>query len=606
MGTNTSSRDKEQVLPRNVLHDFNTYSTYFTVKLGRAYRAPNNPENPLPIGHSDPENILLLDTRGQDLNSSGQAQRPNPHPKLSVRHFDVMHFFNHGAEAHFGLDSTLRIFERGSASYIQDIGATMLDLGIASVAELVLWVGVGMTGWIDGNPGSDGGWTAVPVSQHWFPFHIHKIDVNIRSSGAEYTHWLKGWTHHRATDMNSQQINNVITRGLTFGDHLTDLMKKASKASSIAKRQQEENFKSNPENQPKEALKTILYEFELVESFPSGLKFSKDARVDSDTTTMNTGGVIDIHSGGESGETTMNNHIHEILTHCPSILKTLDKQNHWYKIITRSEMTEESETITFEIFPYQLDSKGLLPLKRFTYFFGGRNEDVLEFNFNMDGLFRLLPQVIVDSTRNAKEKDTSRNESADGAKTTNQGAVGQAVVVPDAGRGNTSNDKVTPANRRGRKSTGGFPPIKSKANSFYKNNLRETQRLNLNLTEQVESFVGNKLLEGGFKIIGDPNLILDEVTIQALKNGDPPAPLERAVNYVTFDIGTPNPDFPNNLEVENFIFNGYYGIRNLKSIWDERGTFTQEIDVYWRAELSPLSQVPEDRPPDEFGRVRKR
>ena len=120
--------------------------------------------------------------------------------------------------------------------------------------------------------------------------------------------------------------------------------------------------------------------------------------------------------------------------------------------------------------------------------------------------------------------------------------------------------------------------------------------MNLNLSQRVEAQAGSKLLEGGFKIIGDPNLILDESTIKALKERNPPAPIESAINYVTFNIGTPNPEFPEIPDTDNFIFNGYYMIKTLKSVWDEQGKFTQELDVFWRSDLADLARGKEEEP----------
>lgn len=586
-----TKKDKKQVLPDNPLFKFNTYTTYFTIKLGNSYNSQNKTDQVLPGGHASKENRILLDTRGQDLNSAGIAQRPNEHPRLTVKHFDVMHFFNHRAEATFGLDSTLRIFERGSATYLQEIGEIMLELDVTNIANLVLWVGVGIYGWESQGQGTFATWNPVPISQKWFPFHIHKVDVNIKSSGAEYTHWLKGWVYHRSTDVRSQHLNNVITTGNNINDHLLDLLSKAENNSIKTRKEQEAKKEKQPIGQEnRDVLKKINYTFTLEKGI-DGTSFSKDAIVVGDTTTQNTGGKIDIHSGGESGETTVVNHIREILSRSPSISKTLKENNSWYKIVPRTEISEKEETITYAILPYRLDSKGLLPLKRFTYFFGGTNEEVIQFDFNLDGLYSVLPQAIIASTRSAREKDTSENESARQARFKKD-----TIETPKPSQGKTDEAKVTAANQLGHKTTGSFPPNKSKANNFYKNNTQAGQELYLNLLDNVEAYVGTKLLEGGFKIIGDPNLILDETTIEELK---PEAPLESAINYVTFDIGTPNPEFPEVPEVGNFIFNGYYGIRTLKSVFSEDGKFTQELNVYWRSELADLARGEDDNP-DKF------
>ena len=587
-------KDKRQVLPDNPLLKFNTYTTYFTIKLGNSYNSQNKTNRVLPGGHELKENKLLLDTRGQNLNTAGEAQRPNEHPRLTVKHFDVMHFFNHRGEATFGLDSTLRIFERGSATYLQEIGETMLELDVTSIANLVLWIGVGIYGWESQGEGTFATWNPVPITQKWFPFHIHKIDVNIKSSGAEYTHWLKGWVYYRSTDVRSQHLNNIVTTGNNINDHFLDLMSKAENTVIKTRKEQAAKKEKEPKGQEKkDVLKKINYDFVLEEGL-EGTTLPKDAVVVSDTTTQNTGGKIDIHSGGESGETTIVNHIKEILAHCPFISKNLKENNSWYKIVSRADINEKEETITYDIFPYRLDSKGLLPLKRFTYFFGGTNEEVIQFEFNLDGLYSVLPQAIIASTRSAREKDTNENASA------RQARLGKDTVeTPKPSQGKADEEKVTAANQLGHKTAGSFPPNKSKANNFYRNNTQSSQELYLNLLDNVEAYVGTKLLEGGFKIIGDPNLILDETTIEQLKDGDPPAPLEKAINYVTFDIGTPNPEFPEVSQVGNFIFNGYYGIRTLKSIFSEDGKFTQELKVYWRSELARFARGEEDEP-DKF------
>jgi len=560
----------DQVLPDNPLKKFSSYTTYFTIKFGRGYTG-NSFNNVRSGGHDSPSNILLLDTRGQS-----QGGDKNQHPKLSVKHFDISHFFNDRAEATFGLDATLRIFERGGASYLQEIGRIMQELEVSHTSQLVMWVGVGLYGWrTEGKA-----FTAEPISQKWFPLHIFKVDMNLRNSGSEYTHWLRGWTYVRTAETEGQQINDIHTVGATLGDHLNDLMVKAS---SRISRTAEESARSGQINQAagqeNNPFKKITYSFELGSS-SDGSTIKKDAQIVSDTTTMNTGGLIDIHSGGESGITTIVNHIKEILAHCPTINQSLIAKNQSFKIIARpTVMNEEEESITYNIFTYSMDSRGLKPLKRFNYFFGGRNEDVIEFNFNLDGLFKVIPNAIVDSTRNTTERD--HTDTAQGAEERKESA--DLPMTSATAKNNPPATAFTVTNRKDILAKGDFPPLRSKLN-WYRNNTVNAQRSYLQNLDNVEAWMGPKLLEGGFKIIGDPNLILDEATIAELQIKG--APLETAINYIIFTVGIPGPEFPNIPETENFIFNGVYGIRSIKSIFDETGKFTQEINVFFRADLT--------------------
>ena len=582
MPSTKSQKSPKTVLPDNPLHKFTSYSTYYTIKIGRNYSGKVN--NVIKGGQNAEENILLLDTRGRS-----QGGIDNRHPQLNVKYFDVMHFFNHGPEAVFGLDATLRIFERGGATYLQTLGEIMVELEISSIAELVLWVGIGIYGWENQDRGTFNG---VPITQKWFPMHIKKIDMELNAAGAEYVHWLIGWAYHRTNDQQSQHINNIGTCGRTINEHLIQLMAFANKNIVKTREEQSKSPENIPPGQPRDIFKTIIYKFDFEEA-EDGSLIEKGAVVESDVTTQNTGGVVDIYSGGESGETTIVNHIVKILEYSPTVSRSLKAKNQWYKIIPRTELTKESETITYTIIPYQLDSKGLLPLKRFTYFFGGRNEDVIEFKFSMDGLFRILTSNLITNTRNSVEPDNSDTaQKAEG----NQIKGSQAKVTDDSGTGRTSESKVGSPNRRNVKIQGGYTTLKNKRVGAYRNISRDSQNVQLNLLDNVETFVGNKILEGGFKIIGDPNLILDEVTVEELKKAG--APLESAVNYITFDVGTPNPEFPEIPSTDNFLFSGYYGIRTLKSIWGEDGTFVQEINVFWRSDLSEIAGGQENKAPD--------
>jgi hypothetical protein len=570
------TRVRNSVLPDNPLHQFTSYSTYYTIKIGRNYSGKKAGTNIVPGGQDNEENILLVDTRGKS-----QGGNQNRHGELNVTYFDIMHFFAHGPEATFGLDSTLKIFERGGAAYMQILGEIMLELEVSSVAELVLWVGVGIYGWVDTNL-TLGTFEATPVAQRWFPMKMVKIDMELTAGGTEYVHWLTGWPYFGSNDRSRQQINNIGTCGRTVNDHLIQLMEFATQKAVDTKNEQIENTENTTNDNPV-VFKTVTYGFDF-ETGIDGSKIERAAVVESDVTTQNTGGVVNIYSGGQTGETTIITHISKILEHCPAINASLKKKNQWYKIVPRTDMTEEFEDITYTIIPYQLDSRGLLPLKRFNYFFGGTNEDVIEFSFSLDGLFIVLGQSTINGTRNSVE--TNNDEGATKAEG-NKEKSENIKVIDDPNIPKTAQDKVSPSNRRNQRGRGMYAPLKNKGRGAYRNISSKAQNVQLNLMDNVETFVGNKILEGGFTIVGDPNLILDEKTIVELEKAG--APFEKAINYITFDIGTPNPEFPDIPSTDNFIFSGYYGIRTLKSVWQEDGTFTQEITVFWRADLSSIA-----------------
>ncbi len=91
-------------------------------------------------------------------------------------------------------------------------------------------------------------------------------------------------------------------------------------------------------------------------------------------------------------------------------------------------------------------------------------------------------------------------------------------------------------------------------------------------------FIGTKFLEGGFTIIGDPYLLWDEAQINEFRETG--IDVEGVANYITFTIGTPGREFPDIPDVDNFIFSGPYGIRQVKSEFKEDGSFTQTLGVY--------------------------
>jgi len=555
-------------LPDNPLKQFTTYNTYFTIKVGRRLKSNAGKGGDVPAnGHETAS--LLIDTRGQAFNPEN-----NKHPRFSIRGFEINHFMNMDGEVTFGIDATLNLFERGGLSYLQSLGEKMQDLGISNTAELVLWVGVGFIGWKQ----SGNGFISEQLPQKWFPCQIFKITTSMRSSGSEYTHWLRGWTYYRSGDSPGQRINTTSTRGITVEEHLTNLIEEANKQFQESKKEGAENPIDLPKNAQADTFKTIEFSF----SFPAGaggVIIDKSAPVDSDAVSQDKGGVITISSGGRAGHTTMVNHIKQILIHSPSIMDTLRQGKLNYKVIAQVvEMGEDKEKINYSISPYDMDgTENQPPIKNFVYFFGGRNEDILEFDFTIDGLFQILAQGIAASGRD--QVNPTKEVTTSGTKATGGDAEKSGIVKePRNPQAQETTDALTGQNRKEIIGPGLFPVLPTKVD-HYTDLPERSAKAFLAHKQSVEKFVGIKLGEQKIKILGDPNLILDEPTIARLE-------FERGVQYVTFKIGTPLPDFPTVPAHDNFVFNGIYSIRNIKSIITETGSFVQELDVYYRADLS--------------------
>ncbi len=556
-------------LPDNPLKQFTTYNTYFTIKVGRRLESKAGATSGEVAANGHERASLLLDTRGQAFDPEN-----NKHPRFSIRGFEINHFMNLDGEVTFGIDATLNLFERGGLSYLQSLGEKMQELGISNTSELILWVGVGFIGWRQAGTG----FISEQLPQKWFPCQIFKITTSMRSSGSEYTHWLRGWSYYRTGSSPGQKINTTTTRGITVEEHLTDLIEAANKQYQESKKEGAENPIGLLPNAEADTFKIIEFSFSFPPG-PNGAIIDKSAPVDSDAVSQDKGGVITISSGGRAGHTTMVNHIKQILIHSPSIMETLRKGNLNYKVIAQVvEMGEDKEKINYTISPYDMDgTKSQDPLKNFVYFFGGRNEDILEFDFTLDGLFQLLSQSIAASGRD--QVNPTKGATTSGTKATSgeaeKGGIRKESRNP---HGQQSSDALTGQNRKEILGPGLFPVLPSKVD-HYTDLPEKAAKAFLSHKDAVEKFVGTKLGEQKIVILGDPNLILDEPTIARLQ-------FEKGVQYITFKIGTPLPDFPTVPAHDNFVFNGTYSIRNIKTLISESGSFTQELDVYYRADLS--------------------
>jgi len=547
----------QESLPDNPLKKYRTYSTYFIVKLGRVYKYGGKVK-----GYQDPNNILLLDTRG---NSNGTSSG-NESPMISVRSFDINHQFEgNNAKTTIGLDATLIIYERAGASYMNNLGRAMGQLGVTMTSELVYWLGVGIIGWSTTSGGRE---IATPINEKWFPLRIKEIEMNMRNSGAEYTHWMQGWVYVRSTTAETEVTHIKETVGTDFGSHMKDLMNRVTRERQIVK-QSSENIESGQASQ----IKNLKYTYSLAGSVRDSFPIS------SDTTSMDTGGISHVSSGGEDGTSTVINHIKELIKHSPDMNRDLLGSNQYYKVLPESSMDENNETINYRITSYNMKTGkdgGLLPLRRFNYFFGGRNEDVLEFDFTLKGdAFTNIGLSIVAGSVSEIQADNDE-ASEQGVSVTNKAELS----INDEGlKGARDNEKNTEIAEVEPSVTGNglISPLATKK-SFNSATTRDMMSSSEAVEKGYIADVTQQLVDNSLKIKGDPNLILDEETVDRLG-------FEGAANYIVLSLGTPSPEFPNIPEIQGFIFSGDYRIKGIKSVFAADGTFYQELDLGWIGSL---------------------
>jgi len=551
----------QETLPDNPLKKYRTYSTYFIVKLGRRYKYGGKVK-----GYQDPNNILLLDTRG---NSNGNLAG-NESPMISVRSFDINHQFEgNNAKTTIGLDATLIIYERGGASYMNTLGQAMGRLGVNATSELVYWLGAGIIGWSTTSGGRE---IASPINEKWFPLRIKEIEMNMRNSGSEYTHWMQGWKYVRSTTAETEVTHIKETIGTDFGSHMKDLMNRVTKERQTVK-QSAENIGIDQDSQIKDLNYTYSLSGTVKDSFP----------ISSDTTSMDTGGISHVSSGGEDGTSTVINHIKELIKHSPDMNRDLVGSNQYYKVLPEPEMDETTETINYRIASYNMKTgkdSGLLPLRRFNYFFGGRNEDVLEFDFTLKGdTFTNLGLSITAGSVSEIQADNDES-SEQGVSVTNKAELSINDEGPKGARDNEKNTEIA-AIDPSVTGNGLISPLATKK-SFNSATTREMMTSSEALEKGYIADVTQQLVDNSLKIKGDPNLILDEETVDRLG-------LEGAANYIVLSLGIPGPEFPNIPEIRGFIFSGDYRIKGIKSVFSADGTFHQELDLGWIGNLEAHS-----------------
>lgn len=536
----------EFTLGINPLKKFTSFSTYFIVKLGLNYSTDGGK-----AGYEDA--TLILDSRG--------GGDDNGSPTLTVNSFEIDHNFN-GSEAKItiGLDSTLIIFERGGCSYLQKLGTVMAELGLTTTASAILWVGVGIVGWE-----SEGtGYKQTAVSEKWFPHTIKSIDMTMRNSGSEYSHWLKGSAYEKSHAMANNHLNIKETVGNTMQDHLDDLMRNANTEIIKAKELNTNGSASNV------AFKDVSY------SIYVDPRLNATAPVEVNTTAYDTGGSKHISSGGRNGSTTIISHIREIIKRSPKFLDDLTTKKYDYKIIARSiKTTNTSEAIEYRIIPYATDpiNDKATPLIGLNYFYGGINEDILEFSFELNGSFELIRQNIISNTL----EDISGDPSRTPAQIRKNVEASKTPTIPESIRSeDTAKTAVTTQDHN--TAAGVEIPPKPFKTGFGNDMNRNSSKAWNSHSTALEATIGRQLVSNAVTIRGNPLLILDEATVAEYN-------LEGAASLVIFNIGTPTPEFqsssPQGVDGETFIYSGNYLLRGVKSIFGAGGTFTQELRMTW-------------------------
>lgn len=530
------------MLADNPLKQFSSFSTHFIIKLGKSFTQ----------GGGDQETAtLLVDTRGGD-------DPNNASPRLIVQSFDIYHEFSGiSAEITVGNESNLVIYERGGASYLHQLGEVMAEMDITFSASAILWVGVNIVGWSDG--------VATELKTKWFPHTIVDISMTMRNSGSEYLHQLQGAVYSKSRMLNQNQINIKETVGMSMQDHLDDLMRNANIEAERAR----------ITNGTDAFCKSISYSYEIVGDM------AISSPVEVSTTAYDVGGVKHISSGGRNGSSTIIEHITAIIKRTPRVLDDLTKTNHQYKIYVRAgKITDTTEEVIYRIVPYErmpANINDTKPLLNLTYFFGGKNEDILEFTFQLDGAFSLIAQGIVSNTAEDIQADPSR------VVTQVRNNINQAktVTTPDSVRaGDTAATAVTP--QTSPKTCEVLPKPKK---TGFANDMNQNSSSSWNAYDMSLKTAVAPLISSDCRIRGNPLLILDEETVDELG-------LEGAAALVVFNIGTPLPDFQDSTAsqsapVERFIYSGNYLLRGVKSIFTASGTFEQELTMFYSLDINP-------------------
>lgn len=533
----------------NPLNAFRSYSTYFIIKIGTQFTSGNAVS-----GYEDA--TLILDSRGQGSNNSSGGNRS---PELTVQSFDIDHLFNGtDAKVSIGLESNLVIYERGGAKYLNILGQHIANLGAKSVTDVILWVGVGVIGYNAND-------IVTPIPEKWFPTTIKTIDMSMRNSGSEYLHQLVGSNIHIGNEPIVEQTNIKETIGFTFRDHLDDLTRNVNNEFLAAKTANSNCGK----------FKTVTI------SIDTSIVALDHATVETNASSIGTGGIRHISSGGKQGTTTITKHIQTLIQHSPALLRDLTNNEQEYRITPNVDLVDaDNIIISFKIIPYTINpsKNNKRPLLELNYFFGGLNEDVLEFEFNLDGAFQVIAQHIINA--NMDDIKAAPDRTIDQV-TKVLDEVGNPTTPVAARAGSTTDTRLTTQTHEAACSDNlGVIPPKPKKYPLSSMNQNAADAW-ATYDNTVQAIIGKKLVNSTVKIRGNPLLILDDdgiVDINTRLNVN----LDEFAAYITFEIGTPTPEFQSTNKTigsshDTFIYNGKYVIRGIKSSFTSDGKFSHEL-----------------------------
>jgi hypothetical protein len=572
-------------LPENPLKRYNSYRVFYTIKLSRAYSDPLAPDGSRIADTSSgpPSDArLLMDTRGE---GAGRTVREgNLFPKFSVRSFDTLFDIPQGTIAVTpNVESTLVLYERGGCSYLQELGKAMIDLRSTSTGEIIYWVGVGIYGWV-GEDAAARNLHPEQISMKWFPTKIRKIDMEMKDSGSTYNHWLDGMAYFATNNLQYTQINTVTTMGETLGDHLQNLTSIANEEIQEVKKRSNENIDTEETPPGSGEMKNIIFDgFFFEKSY--GVTINKNALIKTNSSAKTRGGIPTVSSGGGKGHTTIDAHVQELLKHCPEVTNYLKDQGCRHYILPRMSITPEEDIVAYVIKPVITDpeKRKFLPMRRYNYFFGGRNEDIVKFDLQFEGLDRVLPMPHVDTStsRTAPNPEQVDDAVANYKRTSEAETVSEKSVGGAAARNPSDSSSITQNNygtlNKRAKLGRGFTPFIPTREEFGTTQTDEAAKAYKDWMNRTILHVGQQFLAGGFTIQGDPNLIWDPGFVKQMRSRN--IDIEALDNYITFSIGTPNEDFPDIPDIDRFIFSGGYQIKRIKSMFNADGSFTQQISV---------------------------
>lgn len=584
----------ETSLPENPMKKYLSYRTFFTVSLDRNFTTllPGAPFVAPRAGPTDAA-ILLLDSRGEGT-GRGRGEN-NKFPQFSVRSFDITHrFASPVIEATAVWESTLVLYERGGAAYLQLLGESMGKLGVNSLAELVLWVGVGIYGWVS-EDSSAKNLHPQPISQKWFPSTIQTLDMNMDNSGSEYSHWLTPASYAPIREPLFSQINTVTTCGVTLGDHTLDLINTSQEAINEAKERAEVKDNSRGSNKPTDSGDFKKWKFDEIKFEPTkGFIIDRNAPLDVNVQSKSRKGIPQVSSGGPKGHTTVISHIETLLKNCPVVTRYLKDNKLSYKIYPRVSTSEKEMRISYIVKPFIMvpEEQNILPMRRYNYFFGQKNEDVIKFDLQIEGLHSILPGPHVDTSQSRvvpNPEDTTKAVTNYKDSSTREGKT-QKTVGGTASQASESDKNSIDTNfgtsLRDTKIGSGFTPYLPTREEFGTSQTDEAAKQWKGLANSQSVFMGESFLKGGFTIVGDPYLIWDESQINDFREKG--IDIEGVANYITFTVGTPGGNFPDNPDVDNFIFSGPYTIEFVKSQFADDGGFTQTIGVAFKPAATPF------------------